>query len=238
MNQEELKALKERQTAAKKPSIPNNTPCCFALYDVTFSENAKKKAEESERELSFCYDTFTMRLSIMSYYVPPKEGEKQGQWKELIQYDKDAQTVTINDPDINTKAFINMNEYSLKNARIRPPKTEVDAVIGFATVMERDLGIPLEEGINLLLCVAKENGISVSFADLGITSVEEPVWNTVYFTAYRRIKTKEKDGSIYSVIQLWDKEDPIEANSQILSGDISVALLDKYAEMKADETPF
>lgn len=240
----EIEKLEKEKESFLKPKIANNSICEFMITDVRFSDRAIENAKLEDRQLSFIYDSFTVRLAIVGYLKENKENPKaKPQWIKTISCET-KDDVNILEPEMYLKSYVVLNKYFLKNHGIKEPNNETTAVLRYARAMELAWGVEYESAINLLIYIAKENNIPVTFADLGITSVKNPCWETICFYAYKRVKTKEKDGSIYTVITLYDKEKPIDPECKILDGEISTKaqelLLALAEENKKDspDTPF
>jgi len=251
-NKEELEKLNEEKQKFIKPKIPNNSICEFMITDLSFGENPKKRAEEEERSLSFVHDSFTLRLAITGYLKTKDDEGKdllKPVWVNTIEYkrkDKDktvllpAEKISILEPELYLSGYVVLNKYFLDNYRVKQPNSEQLAVLRYASALEMAYGIPYESAINLMINVAKENNIPVTFADVGIHSVQNPIWETITFIAYRKIKTKKKDGSLYTEYTLYDKENPLDPQVHIYDGETSTKVQELLLDLKDSkaETPF
>lgn len=204
--------LRADQAEIMAPKMPydeiNGTLCNCILYDISFSENAIKKARGEHRKNSL-HDGFTMRFIIESAI----EGDGSG--AILHKYVDIAEDGTVKWSDaveegLFIKGWDTCNSYALKYAQIKDAiGTEKQECVAYATLWEIKYGIPFDIAIALLNSFQKKHGVGEFDATelkVGDKKVPKLEYGTgLRFTVFKRVY-KDKNGDIQNNWSTWDKK--------------------------------
>lgn len=200
--------LRKEAEELKKASIPNDSWVRYLIYDIRYSDNTKKSAEFNNKPPSLV-NGFTIRMAIIGYVK--KIGNKS-QWVKTLDL-SDLKNITVPEEleGLYIKAFEALNDYKLKFAKLKEPKSERQAVLAYATWLEQNWGIPMSLGVEFLVTFAQKNKSPLSlekdFPHVKKTLPKSGVG--IQFEAFRRLSSyvdKNKKKQIRTNVSIYDND--------------------------------
>ena len=205
------KNLLADQAEIMAPRIPsdeeNGALLNVILYDLAFGDAAAKKARSEHRKNSL-NDGFTMRFLIQSCIEGTGAGTTQHIYADIQEDGSIMWSEAVND-GLYIKGWDTNNSYALKNAQIKPPATERQECVAYATLWEQRYGVPFDIAIAILNSFQKKYGVG-EFDATKLKVGEDPVQNFEFGTGLKltlfRRSYKDKNGNFQTNWGVWDKK--------------------------------